>query len=91
MPDRLLVVDDVGLLVAEVVVGGDDEDELLLVVSENAEKISKYRQHIVVGVAAGGADGQQQHVVRFGLTVTCLLYTSPSPRDKRQSRMPSSA
>ena len=27
-----------------------------------------------------------------GGTVTfCLLYTSPSPRDKRQSRMPSSA
>ena len=24
-------------------------------------------------------------------TCTCLLYTSPSPRDKRQSRMPSSA
>ena len=23
--------------------------------------------------------------------VGCLLYTSPSPRDKRQSRMPSSA
>ena len=25
------------------------------------------------------------------VTMTCLLYTSPSPRDKRQSRMPSSA
>ena len=25
------------------------------------------------------------------LTRLCLLYTSPSPRDKRQSRMPSSA
>ena len=25
------------------------------------------------------------------LLYTCLLYTSPSPRDKRQSRMPSSA
>ena len=24
-------------------------------------------------------------------TYACLLYTSPSPRDKRQSRMPSSA
>ena len=24
-------------------------------------------------------------------TLACLLYTSPSPRDKRQSRMPSSA
>ena len=26
-----------------------------------------------------------------GILKTCLLYTSPSPRDKRQSRMPSSA
>ena len=25
------------------------------------------------------------------LALSCLLYTSPSPRDKRQSRMPSSA
>ena len=25
------------------------------------------------------------------VNITCLLYTSPSPRDKRQSRMPSSA
>ena len=25
------------------------------------------------------------------LLTNCLLYTSPSPRDKRQSRMPSSA
>ena len=29
-----------------------------------------------------------QRLVPFGI---CLLYTSPSPRDKRQSRMPSSA
>ena len=27
----------------------------------------------------------------FGIYDFCLLYTSPSPRDKRQSRMPSSA
>ena len=26
-----------------------------------------------------------------GGAIACLLYTSPSPRDKRQSRMPSSA
>ena len=30
-------------------------------------------------------------VVVVALFVVCLLYTSPSPRDKRQSRMPSSA
>ena len=27
----------------------------------------------------------------FSAQYACLLYTSPSPRDKRQSRMPSSA
>ena len=32
--------------------------------------------------------GWQGVIKRFG---GCLLYTSPSPRDKRQSRMPSSA
>ena len=30
-------------------------------------------------------------LLRPGLLERCLLYTSPSPRDKRQSRMPSSA
>ena len=29
--------------------------------------------------------------VQYRGKITCLLYTSPSPRDKRQSRMPSSA
>ena len=30
-------------------------------------------------------------LVSFYVSGNCLLYTSPSPRDKRQSRMPSSA
>ena len=30
-------------------------------------------------------------VVRFEFPYICLLYTSPSPRDQRGSRMPSSA
>ena len=30
-------------------------------------------------------------VDRYANAPACLLYTSPSPRDKRQSRMPSSA
>ena len=33
----------------------------------------------------------QMYVVNDALPHNCLLYTSPSPRDKRQSRMPSSA
>ena len=35
-----------------------------------------------------GSFGTPQAVTSIN---TCLLYTSPSPRDKRQSRMPSSA
>ena len=34
-------------------------------------------------------DGGRKSVLAVG--DDCLLYTSPSPRDKRQSRMPSSA
>ena len=30
-------------------------------------------------------------IVKSDFPIGCLLYTSPSPRDKRQSRMPSSA
>ena len=33
----------------------------------------------------------KQIALDYGPEIRCLLYTSPSPRDKRQSRMPSSA
>ena len=35
--------------------------------------------------------GEIDYVTNGSKTYACLLYTSPSPRDKRQSRMPSSA
>ena len=42
-----------------------------------------------------GANGTQDYVVKKGVNkdtiATCLLYTSPSPRDVEESRMPSSA
>ena len=31
------------------------------------------------------------HRIERGVAYTCLLYTSPSPRDRQKSRMPSSA
>ena len=48
------------------------------------------------GGAAGGGYAQVVPMEEMNLHFTgdfhaCLLYTSPSPRDKRQSRMPSSA
>ena len=49
-------------------------------------------QSLVVGVS-GGIDSAVVSTLcaETGLPTYCLLYTSPSPRDKRQSRMPSSA
>ena len=35
--------------------------------------------------------GEEAFVEHYETYNSCLLYTSPSPRDKRQSRMPSSA
>ena len=36
-------------------------------------------------------EGHEDTIVLRKMVEICLLYTSPSPRDKRQSRMPSSA
>ena len=44
-----------------------------------------------VAVLTRGADWSDNGVWRVLHAHTCLLYKSPSPRDKRQSRMPSSA
>ena len=58
------------------------------------------RMSTIIGFVGGGGIGfllQQwinllkYHEAGTALLVICLLYTSPSPRDKRQSRMPSSA
>ena len=38
-----------------------------------------------------GPTTQVSRQIYEALVTSCLLYTSPSPRDKRQSRMPSSA
>ena len=47
----------------------------------------------LVGTVGGGCGEAEviEAAYRVIETGNCLLYTSPSPRDKRQSRMPSSA
>ena len=47
--------------------------------------------HSFKGGASGGTLETMFSMGSLGLGPDCLLYTSPSPRDKRQSRMPSSA
>ena len=45
----------------------------------------------VIGSDMGGQSGDMSADPMSPPPMACLLYTSPSPRDKRQSRMPSSA
>ena len=44
-----------------------------------------------IGDAGGGSGGGAAAVASVGNNKDCLLYTSPSPRDVEESRMPSSA
>eukprot|EP00657_Telonema_sp_P-1_P012668 TRINITY_DN9358_c0_g1_i1.p1 TRINITY_DN9358_c0_g1~~TRINITY_DN9358_c0_g1_i1.p1 ORF type:complete len:110 (-),score=32.99 TRINITY_DN9358_c0_g1_i1:142-471(-) len=41
--------------------------------------------------ASGEFEGDRRVVMTMSLSSRCLLYTSPSPRDRTRSRMPSSA
>ena len=51
-----------------------------------------HRQRFERGAAIGGLASESQPAAESGETgTTCLLYTSPSPRDRQKSRMPSSA
>ena len=54
-------------------------------------------EHIIVRVDGEGFTGWGESVAEgtpfysYETVTTCLLYTSPSPRDRTRSRMPSSA
>ena len=61
----------------------DDSKELKKVRSQIAENVLE--EHLIESFAL------VKHACRLLYGKDCLLYTSPSPRDKRQSRMPSSA
>ena len=69
---------------------------------QSLSEIVGYHRDLVVGQVAKEIDGKQISYIRCKLiqtgtpffilkAYTCLLYTSPSPRDLSTSRMPSSA
>ena len=73
------------LMVSDVDRDGPDSSDYDAVIAFLEEVEARYDS-----VAAGDLTGRVVGVTP-GELYYCLLYTSPSPRDKRQSRMPSSA
>ena len=57
----------------------------------NQDFEAKMRELRVNSDIAVAVSGGPDSLALMHLSNSCLLYTSPSPRDKRQSRMPSSA
>ena len=59
-----------------------------IIIVEDDPGISKYLQ---AALRSHGYDTLLAPDGKTALEMICLLYTSPSPRDMRRSRMPSSA
>ena len=70
---------------------GKSQTSLHLAERLNAEIISLDSMAIYRGMDIGTAKPGQAEQSRVPHHMICLLYTSPSPRDQRGSRMPSSA
>ena len=72
----------------------DSYDTSVLLGVESMNKIQEFKQWQDSGwrkVVRKFLGSQFSVVPQYAANRACLLYTSPSPRDKRQSRMPSSA
>ena len=75
---------------------GSDRGAINSVASGPDDAKAYARQLALVDAAIEAADfefirSSVKGITEFYENTYCLLYTSPSPRDKRQSRMPSSA
>ena len=67
--------------------------DLIESVAAALQYISYYHPADYIAHLARAYEREQSPAAKDAIAqiLTCLLYTSPSPRDKRQSRMPSSA
>ena len=82
------VIPDANVTVEDLTGGGDHLQ--VTVVSSAFAGLSRVRQHqMVYGALQQELASEAIHAL--ALNTSCLLYTSPSPRDRQKSRMPSSA
>ena len=69
-----------------------NRDQLHKKIDSFNDELINLRRHIHEHPELSGLENQTAILISgFLKDIGCLLYTSPSPRDKRESRMPSSA
>ena len=78
-----------GALLGDAALQTESADSLYLPISQVESCAGQPRKHFDDAALADLADSIREHGIIQPLT--CLLYTSPSPRDVEESRMPSSA
>ena len=73
--------------------GGDDAKNAMLTYYDQVKRgLAKTKDFkMFTGNVLTGFKGMSDSFKNFDGYYTCLLYTSPSPRDRQKSRMPSSA
>ena len=90
-----IVICGAGLVGSAIASHLSEEHNDVTVIDASAENIQRitdhYDVHGVVGVASHPDRLAEAGVRDAELLIACLLYTSPSPRDVEESRMPSSA
>ena len=82
---KTLLVSVVGPCFVLMACQSEDDGFVKTIIDDSAEDI------VVLHSAGTSGNGVLNSDGSFDISNACLLYTSPSPRDKRQSRMPSSA
>ena len=68
-----------------------DADTLRDPDGKTSYRLQGYDAPEVAGLKGGRFKGSTAGAADATRIITCLLYTSPSPRDRQKSRMPSSA
>ena len=76
---------------------GDDPDDILVDLRDDTSdaKVAQLESELGLDLVLVSAQSQDERFYRAKVSPArrdaCLLYTSPSPRDRTRSRMPSSA
>ena len=82
------------LAIVNIAIQGVDWEEAIRQARAHGYPVLAFGSHMDLDARARAIEAGAQRVVansKFTSDMPCLLYTSPSPRDRQKSRMPSSA